>query len=78
MVAASAAAAAPAAQKIRIKLSSFNVPLLTESVDLIKTAAFETGTWCSALLGRNVSKLAVLLTTCSRRVRTFVADILHD
>jgi small subunit ribosomal protein S10 len=43
VVAASAAAAAPAAQKIRIKLSSFNVPLLTESVDLIKTAAFETG-----------------------------------
>lgn len=46
VVAASAAAAAPAAQKIRIKLSSFNVPLLTESVDLIKTAAFETGTCC--------------------------------
>jgi hypothetical protein len=43
VVAASAAAAAPAAQKIRIKLSSFYVPLLTESVDLIKTAAFETG-----------------------------------
>ena len=62
VVAASAAAAAPAAQKIRIKLSSFNVPLLTESVDLIKTAAFETGAWCSALLSCEVSELAVLLT----------------
>jgi hypothetical protein len=62
VVAASAAAAAPAAQKIRIKLSSFNVPLLTESVDLIKTAAFETGACCSSLLGRMACEIAVLLT----------------
>jgi hypothetical protein len=52
VVSASAAAAAPAAQKIRIKLSSFNVPLLTESVDLIKTAAFETGVCCKRSPGR--------------------------
>lgn len=51
MVAASAAAAAPAAQKIRIKLSSYYVPLLTESVDLIKTAAFETGAGPGRLAG---------------------------
>ncbi len=76
IVAAAAAAAAPPAaqQKIRIKLSAYQVDLLLESVEMIRNAAAETGqgclvcsfpahTWHAAAGGMWHARYAALLTT---------------